>query len=232
MRLTQFIEAPEIGASIKANKTLSSDAKDIIDRWESVNWTTGPLELGIRANDPIVKEIYNAFNLVRDLLYKKYGNTVTLYRGLRDTNDKTPDPERQLYSWTSSRKVAGVFAGRGNKQTGREEDIYQRPITDEEIQAALIRYEKTGFTSFRGRKFKINKELPKYYDMYDRNNNYITDGDDLLQDLKYEQKELDRYNANIKNLGQVIQKEIPINDIIWITNSANSKEFIVKNHPK
>ena len=69
-----------------------------------------------------------------------------------------------------------------------------------------------------------------YYEIYDRDGEMLTDGDDLAQqfreDQQYYQELISKRDAR---LAKVVKAEIPIEDIIWITDRAGQSEFILHN---
>jgi hypothetical protein len=114
-----------------------------------------------------------------------------------------------------------------------------KPITDAEIQAALETYRTTGRVKWQQKTY-VRTDSPTngngvdefYYDIYDRDDELVTDGDDIKKQFKddqeYHQELIDKTN---KKLERVVKKQIPIDDIIWITNRAGQSEFILHNKP-
>lgn len=228
MRYHQLIENKDYALAKKIFDTLSSNAQRYIESWEWANWDRGDLSISFEAGDPIAQEIYQKFEPVREAMRRRYGDTITLYRGIIDDPDRPLRSDRLLFSWTSREDMAEIFAGKDM----RAKKVDLTPVTDREINAALDRYERTGFTTFRNKKYKINKQHPEYYDMYDRHNNYITDGDNLRREFEYIQSYIDEMRDKMLNYkGRVAKKEIPIDDIIWVLMGGGSNEYIVRGHP-
>jgi hypothetical protein len=224
MRYKELLtESPEIGLAKKAARSLSNAALQVISDWEFVNWHTGNNEIG--------KEITAAFEIVRRTLHQQYGDTMQLYRGITsqdEDDDFMPHKTegRVLFSWSLSPKVAANFAGHG-RIDGRS---YTTPeISDELINKKLAQYERTGFVTFNNKKYIRNKEQPQYYNMWGRHG-HITDGDNLEREFKDIQQMIIDHNEKINSRGKVINQQIPIDDIVWITNNLGSLEFIVKGH--
>jgi hypothetical protein len=60
----------------------------------------------------------------------------------------------------------------------------------------------------------------------------ITDGDDLEAQFRDDQQHYqDLIDKRDKKLEMVVKAEIPIDDIIWITDRAGQSEFILHNRP-
>jgi hypothetical protein len=228
-KFVQSSSAEEVNASIKNVKEdvgigavkkvppLSDDAKRALNSWEWSNWIDGDLSKAFESNSEIAQEINAAFEPVRNVLRKKHGKTIKLYRGKSKSElAASPSrPDRMLFSWTMDKRVAAQFAGKQKLSPGAD-------ITDAQINAALQTYERTGFVSFGKYKYKRNKKHPEYYDIY-RGKEYQTDGDNLRRELERQREDAINWNKG-KNDNVIIDaKQIPIEDIIWITNSAVSK---------
>lgn len=228
MRLIQLLENKDYALSKKLFDTLSRDAQRMINSWEWAQWQSGELTTAFEKNSDIAKEIYTIGQPIRDQIRAREGDTIKLYRGLDE--NATPDrlrADRALYSWTSSEKIAAHFAGK------RANERNVQPITDKEINDALKRYEETGFTTFKGKKYKQNKNSPQYYDIYNRYNNYITDGDNLEREFKSVQEfYADVIKRDSEVPGRIVEKEIPVEDIIWVLMGGNANEYIAKGHPE
>jgi hypothetical protein len=223
-------ERVEIGLAKKAFVTLSSEAKNAIDEWERAGWETGRLVQSLNKKDSIAEEIYQAFMPIREFMKKKYGSKITLYRGIILDNTSY-DKNKKYESWTSDEKIAEVFAGfrRFDVSKGHP-SVFLNPITDNEIKKALRSFEKLGFTTFRNNKYVLNKKNPEFYDIFDTNRQFITDGDteNLENKFKLKQKDIEIFNKERKTNGKVFKKTFDIDSIVWISNSLDSKEFIVK----
>ena len=217
---TWLLESEEINLSKKIYKTLSKDARRAIDEWEMGGWDEGRLSKAIKTNSEIVKEIVEAFTPIREFLKKKYGQKIKLFRGLIKSDES---PKKVLFSWTSDKKVAERFAGL--RTTGWRE-MLKDPISDSDIKKIVDTYNKKGFVSFRGYKYIQIKDSPEYYNIYKGNEN-LTDGNDLYKSLKDEQKYIDDHNKKILDKAVILEENVDIDKILWITNKLNSKEFIV-----
>lgn len=224
MRLYKYlIESKEISLSYKIYKTLSSEARSAIDQWEAMNWHKGPLEKAFANKTPLAQEIINAFDPIRELLKNKHGNKIKLYRGMRKS-DGDHASKRTLTSWTNERRVAEIFAGLRDTSL---RSFIREPLTDQEIEGAVEKYKKRGFVTVRGYKYKQSKTDPEFYDIFDRSNNFVTDGNDLYRELKDRQKEDEFTNKTYLENSIVLERKIDIDKIVWITNNLNSKEFII-----
>jgi hypothetical protein len=214
-------ESTVFGMAKKAYQTLSDLARAAIDKWEAANWTSGPLVQHFKANDEVAQEIKAAFEPVRNLLPE----TVTLYRGIIKGEGHSEWQDAVLESWSSDKRTAELFAG---LRYGPEWTSLLKPEdSEEEIDKLVAKYEKTGYLKFRGRYYVRNKEQPEYYNIYNKSKQFVTDGDDLKSDLMDDSKWNKESNDEKKAKAVVFEEEIPRERIIWITNSANCKEFIV-----
>lgn len=226
MRYFELYEKDEnsivIGLMKKAYESLSKEAKEAIDSWEHSNWTNGPLVQHFKANDEVAKEIENVFSPIRNKLPSK----VKLYRGLKKEGGHGEWKDAVLESWTTDKRVAEHFAGlrRANSWKSELYDIK----SDDEIAKAVSAYEKSGFVKFDNRYYVRNKEYPQYYNIYDSSKQFITDGDDLLKDLTNDNENMKELNQEKLDNAIVLEEDIDRDRIIWITNSVNCKEYIVK----
>lgn len=213
------------GMAKQAYASLGFRAKDAVDTW-NVNWSTGALEKAFQQGGPIADEIRAAFAPVRERLHAIYGDTMPLYRG-EGASDGTSAPGRKLFSWSPIDSLAERFAE--NRHGPRP-----KSITDEEIARVVDQYDRTGFATFRNKKFKRNNESPEYFDIYDKHNEMITDGDDLAELLRGDQKHIAERLDELKAKGSVYKAEVPIDDIVWIPVGANlaHPEFIAMYDPR
>lgn len=214
-------ESLEISLAKKAWNGLSDEAKESILAWERAMWVDGPLERHIKANDSVAKELQAAMKPILDSIK---GDTVTLYRG---TTENTLNEKRFLQSWTSSEKVAKHFAGLSSSQVKDKPNVY-KTHTEQEIEDAVEKFNKTGFLKFDNKYYILDKKNPGYYNIYDRDREFLTDGDDLKEDLISDNNDKIELN-NRKTKGKIVLKQtFDKNRIIWITNNLNSKEYIVR----
>ena len=160
-------------------------------------------------------DITRAFAPVKAALKQKFGNTVKLYR--RQADKRAVD--RHTLSWTIDPEVAKQFAGVGK---------LVKPLSDAEIKQYLQTYQSIGKVKV-GRYEYIRTDDPEYYDIY-QNGELITDGDDLEAELKQRQTDQQELLAQQQQkLKTIIEADIDIDSIIWVTNRANQSEFIVRN---
>lgn len=228
MRLYELLtENKQIALAKKAYASLSFEAKDAIDSWESSNWIGGPLEKHIVANDAVAQEIDRAFQPVRDSIP---GNTVRLYRGIR-TRDEEHNRHlkyRVLESWTSDRRVAEYFANlRTDQDETGDSKLYDVPSIND-VKKAIAQYKAKGYVKFANRYYLRNKKHPQYYNIYNRYKAFITDGDNIERELMDLYNDAIQYNKEINDEGQVLERNVDKNKIVWITNNLNSKEYIVR----
>lgn len=222
-----LVESQAINLARKAYASLSPEAKSVIDAWESMNWIGGPLEQSVLAGDDIAQEIESAFEPVRAALPER----VRLYRGYVPDAAWNSWQHKHLESWTSDRRVAEHFAGLRARQDSRNSLLYDVP-TDDQIQQAVGQYERTGYVRFGNHHYVRSRENPQYYNIYDRRRQHVTDGDDLLSSLKSDQEWMQHSNDQRQGRSRLIERDIPREDIVWITNNLNSKEYIVRVQPQ
>lgn len=214
--------------AIQAYNKLGSKARDAVDHW-GVNWSTGRLEMSVRENNEIANEINAAFEPVRKKLREVYGETVPAFRGEHDWGGEAePDVEvRALLSWSPIKRIAVNYAL--NSLHGEP-----KRITDEQISDAVAKYESTGYVKFRGNHYIKTKEDPSYFNIFDRDRQHVTDGDDLSEILRDDQRYIDERIASMKENSATYFAEIPVSDIVWVPVGVNLKqpEFISKYNPR
>lgn len=221
-------ESPQIGLAKTAYKSLSHDAKNAIDQWETSGWIGGALEKHFVANDHIAQEIEAAFAPIRHALPKM----VKLYRGMQaDTGHSDSYKTRHLESWTDDKKVAEHFAGlRTPEHTDKgvtwHSNLYDE-FTEDEIAKAVETFNKHGFVTFKGKRYMRNKDDPQYYNIYDRHRLYVADGDNIAADLRSHSRSIKEINKDKKDQAILVEKMISRDKIVWITNNTHSKEYIV-----
>lgn len=223
-------ESPQIGMTKKAYASLSSEARQAIDAWETAGWVGGALEKHFLANDHVAQEIETAFAPIRKILPAR----VKLYRGIVHDSSSTSYKTRHLESWTDDKRVAEHFAGlreveHQEKGVKWRSNLYGE-FTDAEIKKAVATYNKSGFVSFNGKKYVKNKDDPAYYNVFSKSNQFITDGDDLETELRSNNQSAKDSNKDKIEKGTVIESMISRDKIIWITNNNHSKEYIVYIH--
>lgn len=188
-------------------------------------WSETPSSKGLKIRQTLQK----AFAPVRRALQAKFGDRITLYRA--QAHVRQPAPTRTTLSWTSDPRVAAYFAGIDPRL------MKIKPISDQDIQQALDTYTKTGRVKWLGKTYQRTDTATNdsnldefYYEIYDRDGEMLTDGDDLSQqfreDQQYYQELISKRDAR---LAKVVKAEIPIGDIIWITDRAGQSEFILHN---
>lgn len=234
---TQFLaESQEINLARKAVRTLSSQAREAIEDWERSGWHTGALTGSFRAGSGVIEEISAAFEPIRQYMKRKHGTHITLYRGLQH-GDYEGWKVGVLQSWTTDINVAKHFAGHvGYKRGGRWKQARPYalpPVSDAKVNEIIDNFNKRGFAKFGPHKYIISRTNPKYYNIYDRDNEMVTDGDThrFADAVRKWQKERAEDHAKIQNRGKVITRSVLIDDIVWITNELDCKEFIVRRQP-
>ncbi|AKE44693.1 hypothetical protein AU106_gp062 [Sinorhizobium phage phiM9] len=218
----EFFENIQIGLAKNAYRILSSDAQTALDQWETSGWVGGALEKHFRANDMVAQEIELAFAPIR----AKLPSAVKLYRGMVKDSNYNHYNGRLLESWTDDRKVAEHFAGL--RHAGSWKSILYDIHSNKDIFDAVDRYEKTGFVMFDGYRYARSKQDPSMFDVFDRSRQPIGDGENLKKTLLSNNEDRKRFNADRLAKAVLIEKSIPRERIVWITNNLNSKEYIVR----
>lgn len=217
-------ESIQINLARKAFSQLSHEAKNAIEDWESSNWNTGDLVKQVAANGPIAQELERAFAPIRATFKSK---TIKLYRGVQQS-EKFDQNSKSLYSWTLSRREAAYFAGLATR-SGMVR--HRQPLSDAEIEALYQKFAKTGYIKYRSHYYIRSKEHPDYYNIYDNSYSMVTDGyfpKDFKRTLKSDQEWDIEQKDKIETRGTVLERDIPVDKIVWITNNLGSLEFIVK----
>lgn len=188
----------------------------------------------------------NHFRPVREKIKKASGDKITLYRHQRGEISKGAK-RRNVLSWTSDPKVAHWFAGAPHDPSPEYDDNF---IRDREAE-----YEKHGKTkigrhhivaeegdypvgtksgepvSYHARPDDIiwgTKKFPQIY----RGPEHITDTDSVRDYIEKENRWIRERNEEIaKKRRSVISADVPLDDVVWATNRAGQKEFIVRNRP-
>lgn len=222
-----LVESQAINLARKAYAGLSPEAKSAIDSWESMNWIGGALEQHMLAGDEVAQEIETAFAPVRAVLPQR----VRLYRGYVPDEAWTRWQDKHLESWTTDRRVAEHFAGLRARQDSPNSLLYDGP-SDQQIQRAVDQYNRTGYVKFGNKYYVRNREHPQYYNIYNRRREFVTDGDDLKASLKSDQAWMQKLNDERTQRSRLTERDIPREDIVWITNNLGSKEYIVRVQPR
>lgn len=229
MKIQDLLESPEsknfghlVNASNKAFAGLSYEAKNVLDEWESNNWDRGRLNQSHSEGSGVIEEINSAFKPVRELMHKLFGDTIKLHRGQRHFKADKLSKNRQLFSFSFDENVAKAFAHGTIKHKVHDLAAIKKAVAD---------YERTGFATFAGKKYKRIPDNPKYYWIYDRNNNIITDGDNLERELMRTRDSQLLNKQEDESQGEVHSLDVPIDKIVWLSNRLGSKEFIVALNP-
>ena len=204
--------------AIKAYESLSSKAKKELDNW-NVNWDTSELA---KATSKEFQEIYTAFSGVREKLREIYGDSVPMHRGERNGRE-TSDESRKLFSWTPDRELATRFAT-GATRVPTE-------ISQAEVDSAIEKYNKTGYTALGGYTYKKGAE--GYYDIY-QGKEHLTDGDNIVEELNAVRTDRKAFIDDIGNRGVVYTANVNVDDIVAIPVGINliNPEYIARANPR
>jgi hypothetical protein len=216
------VQSDIFGMTKLAYTKLSPAAQKAVESWETMNWTGGVLEQHIRAHDAVAQEVEAAFAPIRARLPE----TITLYRGIVVQDEYKGWEKALLQSWSSDRRVAELFAG---LRRGKKFDSLLYPeVDDTEIDRVVAAYERTGFAKYRGKYYIRNKEQPRYYNIYDSSRQFVTDGDDLADDLRRNNEWNKELNKEKQAKAKVFEEEVSRDRVVWVTNTLNCKEFLVR----
>lgn len=211
--------------ALKAQRSLSYDAERALERWLSFNWTEGNLSKDFQnGRGGIFAEIYEAGEPVREEIRKVYGDSVLLYRGMKNESPggKYDTSDNRLYSWTFDEKVAQGYAYRNRMWN-------YKPLSAAEVDKLVARYEEVGYVRYSGRYYKRSAIDPDYYDIYDRHRQHITDGNDIREEIEGNERDRAEMEQHKKDHGSVSAKQIPVKDIVWLATTSE-KEVIVIGH--
>ena len=227
MKLVKFLDITEateeskrmghvFNAAKKAFESLPPEIQDDLERWQSMNWIGGPLEQSLKARDEKAQTLLRAFEPVRQILKQTVGNYITLHRG-EDLEGN--EREKFLWSWTLDPRVAKQFA------RDPEMSVYGHY----ELESLINQYKRTGFVKAFGHTYVRDKKDPRYANVW-KGREHITGIGDVEEALRQENQDRMDWNRETKS-GRVRTEEIPVDNIVWITNQYNLKEFIVANSP-
>lgn len=245
-QLDDFAKAPEIQAAADvADQALSGKAAEAIDKFvghgpmsrdkEGVDatgiMTSRQLETAIAENGEVAAEIEQAFAPVRTLIEEKYGPTVKLYRAQQavdwDPNvhyGSRPDTrERAVLSWTSDPKFADHHVGVDPRR--------DRPdIPEEKIAQLEQEFEAQGEITVR-KGVMLKREADGSIGIYDDAvGGFVTDTDSVrsyyADQNRYRAEDRDR---NAKKREKIVTADVPLSEVVWVTDRAGQSEFIVRN---
>lgn len=241
--------AAEVNLAQRLEKKLSEPARRAIRNWETVNWVDGDLSTAYSKQDSVYQEIERAAEHVRSVIAKREGRTIPLYRGIKQpSHDSESHANRPVYSWTARPKVAAVFAGLG--QMGPENQIvlnrdrntsmdFVLDLTDaqaRQIQDTVLRNGRARWKQLFFKTSSLNSEFTDILRKVNGRFREIADEktDNLANWLIKTRQEEKQFNTDVKSqgkqTGRVVKKQIPVEDIVWVLNTAGSMEYIVKNH--
>lgn len=188
-------------------------------------YSTSPSDTG----KLIKNQLTSAVEPIKSALKSKFGDKIKLYRGQGDI--KNSNKLRNILSWTSNYQVAQFALGINPNL------INLKPVSNQEIESAIKKYNKTGEIKFGRKLYKKTDQLTNdssvdefYYEILDSDGNLITDGDNIREELLNYQQFKNNIIAKRDALSaKILEIEIPIDRIIWITNRANQSEFIIHN---
>jgi hypothetical protein len=173
----------------------------------------------------IKSQIENTFGPVREKLRSIYGDKIRLYRGQGDI--RAGSPARNVLSWTLNKDVAADFVGASEPEV---------VLNESQIDSHLAKLAESGETRIGNTIFRLDKNgdineiaAANDYGGEELITSYSNDVElkDTLKSLFKDAE--DRNKENEKKLSKVISRDVNLNDVVWVTDRANQKEFIVKN---
>lgn len=197
------IEEPELSRDAELAMTKFIGHSRDTDR-EAGIMDSDELERVLRENSPIAQEIEKMFAPVREQLRRQLGDKVILYRMQRRFDEPDKPSDRECLSWTANKDFALSWAG------------YQPPVyrvfSDEE--------------NYDGNYEAVEEVLgkPPYFTSEEQANA-------AAQKLKrhFPDIAVDKYDEGSPPQFPIVEKEIPLDNVLWYSNRANQHEFVVRN---
>ena len=249
MRYTEIITesgAAEVNLAHRLKSKLSREAQYAIDSWESHNWINGDLSTAYSQKNAVYQEIERAAETLRKQIRQREGDTIVLYRGIKDT---AMNPERHsnraIYSWTTRPKIAAVFADLANMQSRSNIKLHrERPhpfepfanITDQQAQQVQNLISQGKVARLGSFIFKRWPDDPRWTRVYRktargiREYEYSVESDGIVRWVKSRRDDVekDRARQREKPDGFVVRQEISVDDIVWVLNASGSMEYVVR----
>jgi hypothetical protein len=242
--------AAEVNLAQRLKKQLSGPAKQAIHNWETANWVNGDLSTSYSKQDSVYQEIERAAEQIRSVISKREGRTIPLYRGIQQHSyDPESHANRPVYSWTSRPRVAAVFAGLGqmgsdyrivlnrDRHTSMDFVLDLSDAQARQIQHTVLRHGRARWKQLFFKTSSVNSDFTDIFRKVNGRFREIGDEktDNLANWLIKTRQEEKQFNTDVRAQGQhtghVVKKQIPVEDIVWVLNTAGSMEYIVKNHP-
>jgi hypothetical protein len=169
------------------------------------------------------QQLKEKFDPIREKLRDIFGDHIKLYRHQGDTEGHARG-QRNTLSWTIDPDVADHFGG----IRGKPHDLY----SDEDIRRIEDEAHQTGRTQIGKHTLVRNEDDPKYFDIYDRDGEHVTDTDSVSGYLRQENQWFNEANERLaERRSKVKSASVPLDDVIWASNRAGQREFIVHNRP-
>jgi len=229
----------------KADEALKGDAAEALNRFvghEPGARDRGPAfgimsskmmeDIAKGKNPAAAEEIEKAFAPIREQLRERYGDSVTLFRVQTEVpnnrpkglvNLSAPEPNRAVLSWTMDPEFAREYAGARKKM--------KRPYTEGEIQKAEATLEEKGSVKLQDGYELRRPEDPeaKTLDIYQRDE-FITDTESVAAFMRDENEwRVQDIETNKERASQVMKAQVPLDNVVWVTDRAGQMEFIVRN---
>ena len=220
-------EAAEAITRFVGHEPLSRDA-DEIDRFGIMDasaieeaFAPSPKPRGAK----VAEQLEAAFAPVRERLRATFGDTVLLFRFQAPlTGNEAP---RNVLSWTKNRTFAERLAGATRDNAA---------LSDEVIDAAVAEFAEKGEVKVGRFTYRTDEEFGGT-DIFDDRMGHITGIDPgpeaLRKSLVGERDEILEGNAEKQRLrDKVAEAEIPLDDVVWVTDRAGQQEYIVRSVSK
>jgi len=195
-----------------------------------------PLEKAHKENSQAYRDLEKAFQPVKDVIHREFGNSITLFRSEATRKASGDDKHgRTLLSYSSNPKYVEAHA------TGRPVKNLDVPTKDE-ANKAVADFRKDGEVTIKwngvGKKRIVTdpdgEGQPDGKDWASVMDGEEIEFGDLIQDVidGYYKDSLEWAETTKQKLGGVVVEEVPIDDIVWVSNRAYQSEFIVANKPR
>jgi len=170
------------------------------------------------------REVHAANEPLRNTLRRHYGETITAYRGTVPGENPSTGRQKELESWTTSKRVAETFAGTPTSKRMKE-------YSPEEISVHVKNVERDGRTHLPEIGMKLIKNPHGTIDIHkDSVGGYLTDTKSVESFFDDHNESAREYNSRFSEAEKNVQrKEIPVSDVVHATNHMGQEELVVKN---
>lgn len=170
----------------------------------------------------IRSQIEDSFEPIKARL-KEQGETIRLYRFEQTGKDAK---KRNVLSWSSDLRFVKEHAGLYPKGKIFSESDIVRMEKELDVTGRVQINEDTYLETIPAK-----GKIPEHIGIYsERSGGFVTDTESVRHFLSSRNKdELDVRQRNLDKSESIYMADIPVEDVVWITNRAGQSEFIVKN---